>query len=64
MKGLPQGAPLPACNDQSRRSGYLSPWDYGSRSSFGLALLFLIEGLMFYTQLADQILPYFLRAFD
>ena len=64
MKGLPQGAPLPAYNDQSRRSGHLSPWDYGSRSLFGLALLFVIEGLMFYTQLADQILPYFPRAFD
>jgi hypothetical protein len=65
MKGLPQGAALPTHNDdQSRRNRYLSPWDYGSRSLFGLAVLFVIEGLMFYTQLVDQILPYFPRAFD
>ena len=34
------------------------------RSIFALALLFALEALMFYTRLADQILPYFPRAYD
>lgn len=64
MKGLPRGAALTHSDDQSRRNKYLSLWDYGPCFWFGLAVLFVIEGLMFYTQLADQILPYFPRAFD
>jgi hypothetical protein len=35
-----------------------------SRSILALALLFALEASMFYTQLADQILPYFPRAYD
>jgi hypothetical protein len=49
---------LPQVGERPLRLGYA--WG-DSRSLFGLALLFVIEGLMFYTQVADQILPYFPR---
>ena len=39
-------------------------WDTDSASLLALTLLFALEALMFYTQLAGQILPYFPRAFD
>ena len=64
MKGVPHGAVQPAYVTQPGRSWYMSPWAPGPRSLFGLALLFVVEGLMFYTQLADRILPYFPRFFD
>ena len=57
-----QCAAPPAYREQSTRLGYLWLWNYGS--FFGLTLLFAVQALMFYTQLADQILPYYPRAYD
>ena len=42
----------------------LSLWAAVSRPPLGLILLFIIEFVLFYTQLADQILPYYPQSFD
>jgi hypothetical protein len=61
---LPQAAPPPASSEPWTRFRSLGLGGDDYRCLLGLLLLFAVEALMFYTQLADQILPYYPRYFD
>jgi len=62
MTLLSQVAPPPASSEPSTRYSFLR--DNDALCLLVLVLLFAVEALMFYTQLADQILPYYPRAYD